>query len=266
MLAPLTTALFDERRIRHGFFTRQGGVSDGIYASLNCGLGSRDVPANVIENRARVAIHLGGREPVVLSPYQVHGADVVVVDRVVARGSLPKADAIVTATPGLVIGILTADCVPVLLADAEAGIVAAAHAGWRGAVAGVTDRTIEAMERLGARRAHIAAAIGPAIQQANYEVGVDFMADRIGNDGVDVRFFAVPALAGGEADGREADGRPHFDLPAYVADRLARFGVETIESIRDCTCEREDHYFSFRRATKRQETDYGRQISAIVVT
>jgi polyphenol oxidase len=205
----------------------------------------------VIENRARVAQHLGSFHDDVQTIYQVHSADVHVVNALAARESLPKADALVTRTRGLVIGILTADCAPVLFADPEAGVVAAAHAGWRGALGGVLEATVAAMEREGAERSRIFAALGPAISQKAYEVGPEFAAVSAEN----TRFFAVP----------KGKTTPHFDLPAFVMDRLGKLGLHHTERESPCTYENESMFFSFRRSTHRKEPDYGRQISAIVV-
>ncbi|MDX2288789.1 MAG: peptidoglycan editing factor PgeF [Hyphomicrobiaceae bacterium] len=241
--------------IRHGFFTREGGVSTGIYAGLNCGLGSKDERAAVLENRARVARHLGAGEPVVLTAYQVHGAEAVVAEAPFSA-ELPKADAIVTRTPGLAIAVLTADCAPVLFADASAKVVAAAHAGWRGAVAGILEAAVSRMEELGARREQIHAAVGPTISQPAYEVGEDFEADLLSLDPGNAVYFMRPAPG----------ARPHFDLPAYVARRLRGLGLATIHGLDTCTSKDESKFFSFRRTTRLQQSDYGRQISAIVVS
>jgi hypothetical protein len=242
--------------IRHGFFTRQGGVSRGIYASLNCGQGSSDDPVSVIENRSRIALHLGSAEDDVQTLYQAHSAEAVVVEALVPREELPKADALVTKTRGLAVGVLTADCAPVLLADPQAKVVAAAHAGWRGALAGILEATVVAMESIGADRARIFASIGPAIGPASYEVGPEFEAAFLKADPVNARFF--------RRAGRSA--RPFFDLPAYVANRLAGLGIRPVETRAHCTYENESLFFSFRRSQRRSEIDYGRQISAIVVT
>ncbi len=242
--------------IRHGFFTRQGGVSGGLYASLNCGSGSSDDPVAITENRARVARHLGSPLADVQTIYQIHSANVVTVDGLAPREALPQADALVTKTRGLAIGVLTADCTPVLFADPEAGIVAAAHAGWKGALAGVIEATVAAMEAVGARRPCICAAFGPAISQNAYEVGPDFETQFLVNDESCARFFKQT----------KRDGRPHFDLPGYVQDKLLKSGIRVAESAAHCTYENESLFFSFRRATHRSEPDYGRQISAIVVT
>jgi YfiH family protein len=241
--------------IRHGFFTRAGGVSEGLYAGLNCGPGSSDIAAHIAENRARVAAHLGARHIDVVTLYQVHGTTAFTVVAPVAAEGRPKADAVVTSTPGLAVGVLTADCAPVLFADAEAGVVAAAHAGWRGAVAGVLEATVEEMERQGAKRARISAAIGPSINQASYEVGPEFEAELLKSCPNNTRFFARP----------DARSRARFDLPGYVEDRLCAAGVQRIERQSLCTYANESLFYSFRRSQHRKEADYGRQISAIVV-
>lgn len=241
--------------IRHGFFTRAGGVSDGIYAGLNCGLGSNDERADVIENRGRVAEHLGSTRREVVTVHQVHSATAVFTREILPGDALPKADAIVTTTPGLVIGALAADCAPVLFADPEARVVACAHAGWRGAVGGVVEATIAEMVAAGARRNRIVAAVGPCISQSNYEVGPEFEAELMRLDPANARYFAVPNGA------RKA----HFDLQSYVSARLDGAGLAEHGAIRACTYENESELFSYRRSTHRSEPDYGRQISAIVV-
>jgi YfiH family protein len=257
MLKPVEAhCLKDISGLRHGFFTRAGGVSGGPYQALNCGLGSHDDPAKVLENRARVARHLGAAAPEVLTVYQVHSPTALVVDRLQPAAALGRADALVTKTPGLAIGVLTADCAPVLLADPAAQIVAAAHAGWRGALAGILEATVAAMESLGARWGRIRAAVGPTINQSSYEVGPEFEAEFLANDRASAPFFQRKGHG----------GRPNFDLPAYVVDRLTRTGVEIAEQQSRCTYETESLFFSFRRAQHRSEADYGRQISAIVVT
>lgn len=242
--------------IRHGFFTKQGGVSDGIYASLNCGFGSNDDPANVLANRARVARHLGSAQPHVVTLYQTHSATALAVDKPYPRDALPQADAVVTRTPGLVIGALAADCNPVLFADPQAKVVAAAHAGWRGALGGILESTVVAMERLGADRSRIVAAVGPCINQPSYEVGPEFEAE----------FLAVSADYAVWFHRPSPTSRPHFDLPGFVMMRLGRAGIGTTERVSLCTYENESKFFSFRRTTHRKEPDYGRQISAIMVT
>jgi polyphenol oxidase len=247
--------------IRHGFFTRQGGVGAGIYDSLNCGLGSNDDPAKVLENRARVARHLGGAGEQVVTLYQTHSATALIIDKAYPRDAVPRADAVVIRTPGLVIGALAADCNPILFADPVAKVVAAAHAGWRGALGagvegGIVESTITAMETLGAVRSRIRAAVGPCINQSAYEVGPEFEAEFLK---VSVDYDAYFRRATPTA-------RPHFDLPGFVMMRLARAGVGTTERVMLCTYANESKFFSYRRTTHRQELDYGRQISAIMVT
>lgn len=234
----------------HGFLGRRGGVSAGVCAGLNVGAGSSDDPEAIEENRRRAvkAIMPGAR---LVTVYQVHSANCVPAEAW-SFADRPKADAIVTDRPGLLLGILTADCAPVLLADAEAGVAGAAHAGWKGALAGVTDSTLEAMERLGARRERIAAAIGPCIARASYEVDDAFLRRFEEADPENERFFAA---------GRP--GHHRFDLEAYVAHRLAAAGVLRIDALGLDTYADEARFFSFRRATHRGEPDYGRQISLI---
>lgn len=234
---------------RHGFFTRRGGASSGIFSGLNCGPGSSDQAEIVSINRARVAEAMGVSPEALTSVHQVHSAEVVT-----ATGPLsdkPKADAMVTATPGLALGVLTADCQPVLFADAEAQVIGAAHAGWRGARDGVLEATVEAMVALGATRDGIRAVIGPSISQRAYEVGPEFFEDFMAEDPDNSRFFA-----GGEGD------RMLFDLPAYGLAKLRAAGVEA-EWSRHCTYSDEDRFYSYRRSTHRKEADYGRLISAI---
>lgn len=242
--------------IAHGFFTREGGVSDGLYGSLNCGLGSSDDRAAVMENRRRVAAALGAPHAPVVTLYQTHSATARVVTGAQDQADLPKADAVVTATPGVVVGTLTADCCPVLFADPQAKIVAATHAGWRGAVGGILDSTVAEMEKAGADRARIIAAIGPCIGQPAYEVGPEFEAELLALTPDNARFFA-------RIHGQE---RPRFDLPGYVLARLSGLGLATVDSAFACTYENESQFFSYRRTTHRKEPDYGRQISAIVVS
>ncbi|MFD1612454.1 peptidoglycan editing factor PgeF [Sphingomonas tabacisoli] len=236
--------------VEHGFLGRRGGVSSGVHAGLNVGLGSDDDRTAVAENR-RLAGDAVLPGAALVTVYQVHGADCVVANRW-GETDRPKADAIVTDRPGLLLGILTADCAPVLFADAEAGVVAAAHAGWKGALAGVTDSTIAAMERLGARRERIAAAIGPSIARASYEVDDAFARRFEDADPSNERFFTA---------GRP--GHHRFDLEAYVAHRLAAAGLTQVDAMGLDTYADEDRFYSFRRATHRGEPDYGRQISLI---
>ena len=240
--------------IRHAFFTRHGGVSGGLYTSLNGGIGSRDKPANVRENRARMARALGAGH--LVTAYQVHSPHVVVADEPWTRENAPRADAVVTRVRGLAVAITTADCGPVLLADAEAQVIGAAHVGWKGALSGILQATIAAMEKLGAARARIHAALGPLIRQASYEVGPEFVARFLDADAQNARFFA----------GAKADGHAMFDLPGYILDRLGRARVGKIEDLGRCTYAQAEHFFSYRRATHRAEPDYGRHISAIALT
>lgn len=235
----------------HGFFGRQGGVSTGELASLNCGLGSGDDPALIAENRRRVAeAVLPGATLTGL--YQVHGNRCVIVDAGSDLTARPEADALATKAPGILLGILTADCVPVLFADRTAGVVGAAHAGWKGAIAGVTDATLDAMESLGARRADIAVAIGPCIARASYEVDEGFVQRFVADDPANERFFAA---------GRA--GHAMFDIAAYVAARLAAAGVTRIAIGGQDTYAEADDYFSYRRACHKGENSYGRQLSVI---
>jgi YfiH family protein len=241
--------------ISHGFFTRQGGVSGGIYASLNCGPGSRDDAANVTENRARLAELLGAERDRLLSVQQQHSARAVIAEKPWKAGAIPQADAIVTATPGLAIGVLTADCAPVLFYDARARVIGAAHAGWRGALSGIVEATVAAMRELGARHENIAAAIGPAISQRAYEVGHDFMQSVLAEDADAAPYFAID----------EGSGEPHLDLAGYVGERLARAGVGDVSDLGVCTYCDETRLFSYRRSQHHGESDYGRQISAILL-
>ena len=243
--------------IRHGFFAREGGVSEGIYASLQCGRGAKADPReNVAENRARAADALGlGRESL-LSVHQHHSADVVAVEAPWRPGKAPKADGMVTVRPGLALGILTADCAPVLFADAKARVIGAAHAGWKGALGGVLEATVEAMVAAGAERQRIRAAIGPCIGQANYQVDAAYR-DRFREaDSANGRFFRPDP---------EAEGRYRFDLPGYAAARLTACGVKDTALPTHCTYAEDALFFSNRRALHRGEGDYGRGLSAIVL-
>lgn len=241
--------------IAHAFFGRSGGISMGLYASLNCGPGSNDDRTRVIENRRMALAALGPSKSRLLTLYQMHGAETVEVREAWDLGRGPKADAMATSIRGVALGILTADCAPVLLADTEAGIVGAAHAGWKGALAGIVESVVNAMERLGARRGRIAAAIGPCISQQAYEVGEELRARVIANDPADAQHFIRS----------DRDDHWRFDLPAYAKTRLEKAAVRSTSIIAACTYEREADFFSFRRATHRGETDYGRQLSAIMV-
>ena len=241
--------------VRHGFFTRKGGVSTGIYDSLNCGPGSRDEAANVTENRARVAEILGAEPGRLVTVFQKHSAEAVVAERPWKDGKTPEADAIVTAMPGLAIGILTADCAPVLFCDGEARVIGAAHAGWRGAASGIVEATVAAMRKLGAKPERMVAVIGPTISQKAYEVGADFVERFVAEEAESAAFFITD----------EGSGEPHFDLAGYVGERLARAGVGTIFDLGFCTYCEETRLFSYRRSQHHGEDDYGRQISAIVL-
>ncbi|MEN3745741.1 peptidoglycan editing factor PgeF [Sphingomonas sp. HF-S3] len=237
--------------VAHGFLGRRGGVSTGILSGLNVGTGSSDDPAAIAENRRRAteAVVPGGQLATV---FQIHSAEAVVATRAWPLDARPHADALVTDRPGVALGILTADCAPVLFADREAGVVGAAHAGWKGAIGGVTDSTIALMESLSAQRERIVAAIGPCIARASYEVDEAFLRRFAEMDPENERFFAA--------------GRPdhyQFDLEAYVAHRLATAGVRRIEALGEDTYAQPDRFFSYRRSTHRSEPDYGRQISVI---
>lgn len=240
--------------VAHGFLGRRGGVSTGVVAGLNAGLGSADDPQAVAENR-RLATEAVLPGATLLGLYQVHGADAVTAAEPWEERLRPRADALVTNRPGLALGILTADCAPVLLADVQAGVVAAAHAGWKGALAGITDTTLAAMETLGARRERIAAAIGPCIARVSYEVDAQFFRRFAEADPANERFFA--------------DGKPNhyqFDLEAYVAHRLASAGIRTVEALGADTYAQPGRFYSFRRSTHRGEPDYGRQIAIIGIS
>lgn len=250
---PLRSNTLEIQGIRHGFFTRQGGVSDGIYGSLNVGLGSSDSRERVLENRRRVAGAMGVQAENLCTVYQCHSPDVITVDAPIG-GQEIKADAMVTATPGLALGVLAADCGPVLFADREAGVIGAAHAGWKGALYGVLENTIAAMERLGARRDNIVAVLGPSISQANYEVGPEFVERLTMENGANAAYLQPSDRA----------GHALFDLNGYTIDRLERAGVSA-SCLGRCTYAEEDLFFSYRRTTHRKEPDYGRQISAIVL-
>ncbi len=239
--------------VRHAFFTRRGGVSEGLYASLNCGNGSGDDSKRVAENRRRAMAALDLRPGDLITLYQVHSREVVTVGGS-HRGRAPRADAMVTDRPGLALGILTADCAPVLLADAQAGVIGAAHAGWRGALAGVIECTVAAMEALGAEAARIAAGVGPCIAQHSYEVGPEFPAPFLAADPSTRRHFV---------DG--GNHRPHFDLPGYVARRLEAAGVTAPEILAHDSCAEAERFFSYRRACREGEPDYGRNLSAIAL-
>ncbi len=249
----LLTQACAEAPIRHGFFTRSGGVSDGIYRGLNVGLGSADDRDSIRENRARICRWFTVPDARLATPHQIHSPDVWVVDDSF-DGERPKADAVVTTTPGLVIGVLTADCVPILFADPVAGVVGAAHAGWNGALSGVAENTIAEMERLGADRTRIAACLGPSISGDNYEVGPEYVDRFVGEDPQSRSYFRASGKA----------GHSLFDLQNYALNRLTQAGISAHLS-GHCTYADEKRFFSYRRTTHRAEPDYGRQISAICI-
>ena len=236
--------------VQHGFFTRKGGVSSGIYEGLNCGVGSNDDAQAVARNRARVAETTGVPPLALVGVHQYHSADVAVIDAPTTER--PKADAMVTNQKGIALGILTADCQPVLFADPVAGVIGAAHAGWKGALGGVLSNTVAAMEQLGAKRDNISAAIGPCISQAAYEVGPEFFEDFIAQEHSFSRFFA-----NGQED------RMQFDLPSFGLHMLREAGVGSAEWIRHCTYQDAARFYSYRRTTHHKEADYGRLISCI---
>lgn len=239
--------------IGHAFYGRQGGVSQGLYASLNCGSGSQDERDAVVENRNRAAKALAAGH--LLSLYQIHSAKAVIVGAPWALGQGPQADGMATRVPGIALGVLAADCAPVLLADTAAGVIGAAHAGWRGAQGGILEATLDAMETLGAQRGRIVAAIGPCISQAAYEVGPEFY---------DAFAKSDPATASSFVPSRR-ERHWQFDLPGYAAARLDASGIAAADVLGACTYALEDQYFSYRRATHRKEGDYGRNLSAIVL-
>jgi hypothetical protein len=250
----VTSPLLSEvKGVRHAFFTRHGGVSSGVYESLNVGLGSKDDPADVAENRARCAAHFGVSPEALLTCYQIHSAEVLIADRP-WNGARPEADGVVTGVGGLVCGALSADCAPVLLVDPKARIVGAAHAGWGGALKGVVDAAVAAMRQLGADPARMVCAVGPCIAPQSYEVGLEFLDRFVADDRGNARFFHP---------GASADKR-RFDLPAYVLERVLRAGVGRAEWTGHDTYE-DPRFYSNRRALHRGEADYGRLLSAIAL-
>jgi YfiH family protein len=254
--AYLTLDALELPGVRHGYFTRRDGVSTGLYAGRNVGFGSNDDAAAVAENRARCAADLGLGPDSLVTVYQVHSPTVVTVERPWAREEAPQADALVTRQRGIALGILTADCVPVLFADSTAGVIGAAHAGWKGAYTGVLEATVRAMVELGADPARIVAGVGPHIGADSYEVGPEFEARFREADAANTRFFHP---------GRRAD-HPLFDIGAYVGHRLAGCGLAAVVHTGHDTVVQEDLFFSYRRATLRQEGDYGRHISVIALS
>ena len=241
--------------IRHAFFTREGGVSSGIYASLNGGIGSSDDQAHVRENRRRMAEKLGVAPQNLAGLYQIHSADALVVTEALADGQRPRADGMATRVPGLALGISTADCGPVLFADPENRVIGACHAAWKGALGGVLEATLAAMESLGAERARTVAVLGPTIGREAYEVGLDFRDRFTDQDADNARYFRAGAR----------DDRAMFDLPAYIVARLGGLGLLAVADLALCTYSDGARFFSYRRTTHRAEPDYGRQISAIAL-
>lgn len=242
--------------VAHGFFGRQGGVSTGVYASLNCGYGSDDDVEAVRENRSRVAAWLGTAEERLLTVYQIHSPEAVHVTEPWARGAAPKADGMATTLRGVALGVLAADCAPVLFADPHAGVIGSAHAGWKGALGGVLESVVALMERLGAKRERIHAAVGPCISQPSYEVGPEFRE----------RFVEAAAANGRYFTASDRAGHWMFNLPGYVATRLKAMELEAVDSSTTCTYAYTERYFSFRRTTHRGETVYGRNLSAVMLT
>ena len=247
-----THPLLDSPRIAHGFFGREGGVSEGLYAGLNCGPGSHDNKAHVAENRARVAHALGMMPEKLCTLYQIHSPNAVIVHKP-WDSNPPQADALVTNVAGITLGILTADCAPVLFADGAAGVIGAAHAGWKGAHGGVVESTLLAMEALGASRENTVAVIGPCIAQSSYEVGPEFIT-RFASD--EQQQFFIPSTRA---------GHHRFDLPAYVAHTARRAGLQRIAVLAMDTASNPAQFFSYRRTTLNAEPDYGRQLSCIAL-
>lgn len=254
-LSPITSPLLEIPGVRHAFFTRQGGVSTGIYESLNVGVGSSDEPAAVAENRRRCAVHFGLTPADLSTCYQIHSANALIAEH--AFGDLrPEGDAVVTRARGVICGALAADCAPILMADANAGVVAAAHAGWRGALAGIAEAAVARMVELGAEPGRIVAAVGPCIGPASYEVGLDFLASFTARDAAHAAFFRPGA----------GPDKRLFDLPGFVLSRLRAAGVTTCAWTGHDTVPDEARFFSNRRAFKRGEPDFGRLLSAIALT
>ncbi len=246
-------SLDDLEGIQHGFFTRQGGVSKGIYAGLNAGLGSGDKRDDVVENRRRITQKLGVAENKLASPFQVHSPDVVIAERAWTSDH-PQADGVVTSQQGLAIGIVTADCGPVLFADTEAGVIGACHAGWKGALGGVLENTVAKMIEIGAQTASITAILGPTISQKNYQVGPVFPDPFLAASADNSKYFSTS----------DKPNHFQFDLTGYIVDRLAGSGIRA-SAVNRCTYGEEDNFYSYRRTTHRNESDYGRQLSAIVL-
>jgi len=254
-MTPLCAEALGLAGIGHAFFTRAGGVSEGVFAGLNCSLGSGDDPAKVVENRRRALDALGLAPDALVTGYQVHGTDVARVVNVWRHEDRPRVDGLVTRAPGIALGILTADCAPVLLADPAVPVVAAAHAGWRGAIGGVVEATLAAMEQAGAARRRIAAAIGPCIGGRSYEVGPEFPAPFLAENAANVRFFGPSPRA----------GHFLFDLGAYLEAKLRGLGLARVERIAADTCADAERFFSYRRACLRGESQFGHLLSVIAL-
>ena len=254
-LPRICASLLDAPGIAHAFFTRQGGVSTGVYASLNGGVGSRDNPADVTENRRRMASALGIAPEHLLVPYQVHSPDAVAVSGPWAAEARPRCDGIATATRGIGLGVTGADCGMVLFADARHGVIGACHAGWKGALTGVLEATLAAMERLGTARSSVKAVLGPMIAQASYEVGAEFVARFVGHEAGYTRFFIPSAKP----------GHSMFDLPGFIGMRLRAVGLGAFENLALDTCSDPARFFSYRRTTHLGEPDYGRLVGAIAL-
>jgi YfiH family protein len=252
---PITHEILDAGRLAHGFFTRQGGISNGLHGGLNCGYGSKDARESVTRNRTRVAQALAVEPEALITVHQFHSTEVILAERAWAHDEAPRGDAMVSTTPGMALGILTADCAPVLFADAEGGVIAAAHAGWRGALAGVLEATVQVMADQGARRSRIVAVVGPCIAQASYEVGPEFLAEFTARDPSFAKFFAPSAKA----------GHQQFDLAGFVMARLAGLGLGGSHDVALDTYADDSLFYSYRRACHRDESDYGRQIAAITL-
>ncbi len=254
-MAPIIAPALDLPGVRHAFFTREGGASEGVYASLNGGVGSRDDPAAVVENRRRMAAVLGVAPGRLCVPYQVHSAEALVIDDPFGPDDRPRLDGLATGAAGLALGVTGADCGVVLLADPDARVVGAVHAGWKGALGGVLEATVAAMERAGAARGRVTAVLGPTIAQASYEVGPEFPARFAAVDPAYARFFRPAAR----------DNHALFDLPGFIGARLGAAGVGRFEDLALDTYADEARFFSYRRTTHRGEPDYGRLVAAIAL-
>lgn len=251
----LTSRILENDALAHGFFTREGGISDGLYKGLNCGPGSKDDPSHVCENRSRAMAMIGQSAKALRTVYQIHSTDVLVLNDGEEINPRPKADAMVTKVPGVALGILTADCVPVLFADLENSVIGAAHSGWKGALGNISAQVVKEMINLGARKQNIRVAIGPAIAQKSYEVGPEFPEPFLKHDPAAARFF-IPS---------DNPGRHMFDLTGFIQAELEKLEIGEIDLLNNDTCTEEELFFSYRRMVKRGEADYGRQLSAIAL-